>query len=658
MAPCVCDIQLPRQGKGRKLADSKGVPQPGDVIADKYRVEREIGSGGMGTVFEVTHLVTHRRFAIKWLDPALATSAEATQRFIREAQIAGSFDHPNVVEVYDLGILNGAYFMLMELLEGESLAARIVREGPIHPRDAFDVMFPCLKAVAAAHVAGIIHRDLKPANIFLCHATSDSPATVKVLDFGISKLIANSPTVDPMRTKTGAIMGTPHYMAPEQMRGQHIDQRVDIYALGVTLYEVLSGRRPFDANSYPELVLKIVGDPVVPLDRLVPGLPRGLSSVVARAMARDPADRFANVHALLSALAPFRLNQSSAPFMEHTRPFRPEPAPPRPQPRTPLFSESIAEGKTLSTHANSTWPWWSAAGAALALAAVGLLWDRQAEERQVEESMSAASAAEASDGSNGLARERPRHVEVGPRPGEPPPHQQSLIGTPVVDPEVPVIAETEVAETPPLAAFPAGPAPNPAFTDQAAASGGPNGAAAAGPVTPAQVTGTTTSPASGPAPVPSASGVSKPGAAALVLSASTPNATAITSASGAPVPARGALGGSPTGPGVPAASAATAAPGVNAAATAIGANAAAATPATSAPITAQPGAAASAPSVQPPAAAGAASPAAPHPPAQTTVVDREQTPQQMLEELRKLAPREDPNTRSPRARPRMDTTEF
>jgi len=603
VAPRVCDIQPPRQGKGRTLADSKGVPRPGDVIADKYRVEREIGSGGMGTVYEVTHLVTHRRFAIKWLDPALATSPEATQRFVREAQIAGSFDHPNVVEVYDLGIIDGSYFMLMELLEGESLAARLANQGRLSVHETFDVMVPCLKAVAAAHVSGIVHRDLKPANIFLCQATSHAPFTVKVLDFGISKLVANSMAIDPMRTKTGAIMGTPHYMAPEQMRGQRIDHRVDIYALGVTLYEVMSGQRPFDANSYPELVLKIVGDPIVPLDRLVPDLPRGLSSVVSRAMSRDPADRYPSVHALLSALAPFRTAAGAQLASLPRATGRTEPVPPqRPQPRTPLFSESIAEGKTVSTNAVAAWPWWAGAAAALTLIAGGVVWEREsAGQAGREDSMSAASAAQP-DGQPGLNRERAAVLEGVATGAERSPESQSLIGAPVIDPATAAAADGIVVEpivvpseeSPEVAAVTPILPPSPAS-----------------PLVPA-------SPpvATGQAPSQAASA-----AAAAMVAGGSPGIAAALPGTGPVV----------TRPAAPAVTGPVALPQPSAAHAGL--------PPVAAPNT---GALAKAP------------PEPEHAPAR--VRDPDETPEQVLEDLRRLTP--DDAQRPARARPRMDTSEF
>src|SRR5689334_13092795 len=150
------------------------VPVPGDVVSGKYRVERILGTGGMGCVFEATHQVTGKRFAVKWLLPDLSGHGDAVQRFIREAQVAGRFEHPNVVEVYDVGQERGSFFMVMELLQGESLGARLRSRGKLPHEEACSLIIPCLRGVHRAHQAGIVHRDLKPDNIYICTATNES----------------------------------------------------------------------------------------------------------------------------------------------------------------------------------------------------------------------------------------------------------------------------------------------------------------------------------------------------------------------------------------------------------------------------------------------------------------------------------------------------
>jgi hypothetical protein len=286
-------------------ASSPSLPKLGDVVAGKYRIDRTLGRGGMGAVFAVTHTVTGRCFAIKWLLAPDAEGSDAVKRFIREARIASRIQHPHVVDVYDIYHEAPGIFMVMELLEGQSLASLLASEGCLAADQACSIMQLCAAGVAAAHAAGVVHRDLKPANIFLCKLRGSDKPHPKVLDFGISRLLTTPDLLDTTDTRTGTVIGTPYYMAPEQLRGEPSDHRVDVYALGVTLYELLSGKRPFSAVSYPDLVLKIVKGSATALKELVPELPTGLAAVVARAMHHDPDARFRDVEAFARALEPF-----------------------------------------------------------------------------------------------------------------------------------------------------------------------------------------------------------------------------------------------------------------------------------------------------------------------------------------------------------------
>jgi eukaryotic-like serine/threonine-protein kinase len=286
------------------VANRSVLPQRGDTVGGKYRIERELGTGGMGAVFEATHRVTHKRFAIKWLLPDLSGHEDVVKRFIREAQVAGRFEHPNVVEVYDIGQEGDSFYMVMELLEGESLAARLERDGKMTPEAACRMLLPCMRGVARAHAAGIIHRDLKPANIFVCRATPETPETPKVLDFGISKM-SGLGEFEASTTKTGVVMGTPHYMSPEQVRGRSVDHRADVYAFGLILYQLVSGKLPFDAMTFSELVLQIATETPKPLADLVPGMPNGLARVISRAMAREAGERFQTLEELALAVEPY-----------------------------------------------------------------------------------------------------------------------------------------------------------------------------------------------------------------------------------------------------------------------------------------------------------------------------------------------------------------
>ncbi|HKU40718.1 MAG TPA: protein kinase [Polyangiales bacterium] len=290
---------------------STKLPESGELVGGgKYRVDRKLGRGGMGAVFAVTHEVTGRRFAIKWLLATGVEGARGVRRFVREAQIAGRIQHPHVVDVYDIHQEDAGIFLVMELLEGESLAARLAREGCLGSTEACRILHQCAAGVAAAHASGVVHRDLKPANIFLCRGALGA-LHPKVLDFGISQLMA-ADLLDTTEARAGTVIGTPYYMAPEQLRGEACDPRIDVYALGVTLYEMLSGKRPFHAVSYAELVLKIVHGEAEPVDVLVPELPSGLAAVVARAMHRDPELRYATVDAFMKALQPFEVEAAAA----------------------------------------------------------------------------------------------------------------------------------------------------------------------------------------------------------------------------------------------------------------------------------------------------------------------------------------------------------
>jgi serine/threonine-protein kinase len=283
----------------------RGMPKAGEVIAGKYRIDSLIGEGGMGAVFSATHAVTGRRLAVKWLLPDIARNSDAVQRLFREAQAAGRIDHPNVVDVYDVGEHEGSPFLVMELLQGESLT-RALERGALKIPEIIRSVLGAIDGVAAAHREGVIHRDIKPDNIFLCRDASGTLQGSKVLDFGISKVSSTGGQLNPRLTKTGAIMGTPYYMSPEQIRGAtEIDSRVDIYAFGVILYEALTGRVPFDGKTYSALVLEIAtGTPTRPCD-VNPRLAGALERVILKAMAREPAQRFQTMEELAKALAPF-----------------------------------------------------------------------------------------------------------------------------------------------------------------------------------------------------------------------------------------------------------------------------------------------------------------------------------------------------------------
>ena len=281
------------------------MPTVGDIVADKYEIQALVGEGGMGSVFRAKHRFTGKRVALKWMLPELARNEDAVHRFLREAKAAGRIAHPNVVDIYDVGQHHASYFLVMEYLHGEPLTSLLSR-GSLAPEQIVDILLPCMAGVAAAHKKGVIHRDLKPDNIFLCRSEEGIYLQPKVLDFGISKLAGNDNELNPRLTRTGAVMGTPYYMSPEQIRGSHdVDGRCDVYAFGVIMYEALTGRVPFRAESYSALVLEIAtGTPAMPR-QLNPSLSEGLQAVLMRAMAREPRDRYQDIGELAVALEPF-----------------------------------------------------------------------------------------------------------------------------------------------------------------------------------------------------------------------------------------------------------------------------------------------------------------------------------------------------------------
>lgn len=275
-------------------------PLLGRVIGDKYGVRAVIGEGGMGTVYEAEHLTIGRKVAIKVLNRAHLGRREAVARFHQEARAAGAIGHPNICEIYDVGNLDdGSPYLVMERLHGKTLADRINLEGALPFEDVITAVTQVLSALVAAHDKNIIHRDVKPENIFLSERVGCAPV-VKILDFGISKFQGEDP--DLSLTRTGMVMGTPFYMAPEQARGEIIDQRVDIYACGVIMYEALTGRRPFIANNYNALVVQILATQPRDPREMRPAIPAGFVPIIFKALAKKREDRYRNAEAFLKDL--------------------------------------------------------------------------------------------------------------------------------------------------------------------------------------------------------------------------------------------------------------------------------------------------------------------------------------------------------------------
>ena len=267
-----------------------------------YELVRPIASGGMGAVFEAKHSALGRRVALKVLhtQPADATdAAREVARFLREGRAAVQVRHPNVIDVFDVGTHEGMPYLVMELVDGLTLRERMIHDGRMELPVLLDIMLPVLHAVAELHAAGVVHRDLKPANILLAQgATGVVP---KVADFGLSRSYDDEPL-----TRSGTVMGTVEYMAPEQMRGnRNVTESSDQYALGVILYEAATGQRPFVGDSAYDLMHAVVTADLVSPSLRNQRLPAAFDVVLRRALSRDPADRFSCVDELAEALLPF-----------------------------------------------------------------------------------------------------------------------------------------------------------------------------------------------------------------------------------------------------------------------------------------------------------------------------------------------------------------
>jgi serine/threonine-protein kinase len=272
--------------------------EEGSVVGGRYRVEKLVGEGGMGSVWTAVHVVTRKRMAVKVLH---RRSADMFQRFEREARAASAVDHPNVVSVTDFFQgEDGAPIMVMELLAGETLRSRLEHLGRLDAAEALEIMLPVLDAVASAHEAGVVHRDLKPENIFITRA-----GVPKVLDFGIAML--RDDDEEARLTPSGAMMGTVRYMAPEQAMAERlvIDHRADVWALGAIFYEVLAGRGPVAGDAMGVVIANLLTKPIVPLAEVTGDLDPALCGVVDSMLSREPDDR-PGLREALAALAPLR----------------------------------------------------------------------------------------------------------------------------------------------------------------------------------------------------------------------------------------------------------------------------------------------------------------------------------------------------------------
>ena len=305
----------------------EGIPGVGDIVSEKFEVEKVIGAGGMGVVVAARHLTLGERVAIKFLLPKASRDKESIARFMREARATARIKNEHVVRVTDAGLLaSGAPYILMEYLEGQDLAHLVHDGGPLSADLAVDYVLQACEALAEAHSIGIVHRDLKPSNLF-ASVRSDGTTCIKVLDFGISKALPSmTGTHDPNLTDTQAIFGSPAYMSPEQVRSsKRVDRRTDIWALGVILYELLTGDSPFVGEEVSGLIASIIADEPKPITRQ--DLSPRLVAVVLRCLEKDVSRRIQSIAELATALVPHS-SPGSQPSVERIQRFSNSKAPP------------------------------------------------------------------------------------------------------------------------------------------------------------------------------------------------------------------------------------------------------------------------------------------------------------------------------------------
>ncbi len=278
------------------------------VIGGKYRITELIGQGGMGTVFEAVHTGTNTRVAIK-LIVSNDIKEEVFVRFQREARAAGTIDSQHIVRIFDMGTddRTGSPYMVMERLYGEDLSQLMRRVGPLSPETALAIIAQATMGLAKAHEAGVVHRDIKPANLFL-HDSDSGEVCVKILDFGIAKVLqdAMQKAEEGGLTRTGSMLGSPHYMSPEQAQGlRSIDHRSDIWSIGVVLYKMLTGQTPHaHLTTLGQVILAICSQPARPVQELAPWVPPEIAMIVHRALQADPNQRFQSAYEMYQAMAP------------------------------------------------------------------------------------------------------------------------------------------------------------------------------------------------------------------------------------------------------------------------------------------------------------------------------------------------------------------
>ena len=294
-------VRLPNTDEVNALGSAqRGVEHlAGTILLDRYRLMQLLGTGGAAVVYRAEHTIMQKPVAVKILRPELAMRQDFIQRFLVEARTVARLRHENIVDIADVGRTEtGLAFCVMEYLEGEELGATLAREGRLPWARARDIVLQVCQALAAAHAAGVVHRDVKPQNCFRIRHGNNKDF-IKLLDFGIAKLTDH----DQGLTETGMIMGTAEYMSPEQARGRNVDARTDIYAVGAMLFELLAGRAPFEGETFLDILMKHASEPVPRISSLVDGLDPQVETIINRALAKKPDDRFQAITHMIAALA-------------------------------------------------------------------------------------------------------------------------------------------------------------------------------------------------------------------------------------------------------------------------------------------------------------------------------------------------------------------
>jgi serine/threonine protein kinase len=359
------DAPSPARAPGGQPPGGGGPTRIGELVGGKYRITRYLAEGGMGVVYEAQHVVVKRRFAVKFLRSDFAQRRESLGRFQREAEAAGGLESEHIASVVDFGIAtDGSPYLVMEYLVGESLASLLRREHHLPYRRAADLCVQACHGAEAAHAAGIVHRDLKPHNVFVCRR-EDGTDLLKILDFGIAKLEIIKH--DEVSTQTGAVLGTPAYMSPEQARGERtVDPRTDVYSLGAIFFEMLSGRLPHPGDSPNAILYHISTQPAVPIASVAPDLPRSLVEIVDGALASDPGARPQSAKAFAAEVAPFAQREAW--------PEPPRPAPPaRPEGDVASAEKALTAAPAVSANQPG-----AARGADATSRARGRAWGRAA----------------------------------------------------------------------------------------------------------------------------------------------------------------------------------------------------------------------------------------------------------------------------------------